>query len=399
MKTLPLREWRQASGLPLSVAQRDLLRARFAAKVEPTTGADGRYDVTPTNRIGAAVVDGTAIIIEPKVDISNVMFLVSYAVDASAWQDDVAALGSIPDLVTAMAGLYTRLTVQVLRRGLLAGYHPMADASHTVRGRIDLAEQLRRRPGLALPLAVTWQEYDDDIIENQLLLAAARLLRPLPIRDPHVRHELRRIIDTMQHVTPVQYQPGGVPAIIWTRLNQHYRPAVELARLLLQHTSVDLTSGTTRTPMLILNMADVFETFVRTALRRALAATEAQFPPGKRIPLIPLDTRDNVRLYPDLSYWQNGRCRFVGDVKYKRDTGDGHSPDLYQLLAYATATGLKDATLIYADGPTPAGHHDIRRTNISIRLHHLNLNTPPAQILAQLTPLAVRIREAIEEGP
>lgn len=53
---------------------------------------------------------------------------------------------------------------------------------------------------------------------------------------------------------------------------------------------------------------------------------------------------------PHLGVRVGGRWRFVGDVKYKRDAGPGHEADLCQLLAYVTAMGLPEATLIYAQG-------------------------------------------------
>jgi hypothetical protein len=49
---------------------------------------------------------------------------------------------------------------------------------------------------------------------------------------------------------------------MWTRLNAHYRSAVELARLLLQHTSIDLAQGHTTAHALTIDMARVFEQFV-----------------------------------------------------------------------------------------------------------------------------------------
>ncbi len=393
MKTLPLREWTTTPGLPLTSAQRDLLRMQFAARVEPTVGLDGRYDVTPTHTIGAIVASDTVIVIQPKIPIARVMFLLSYSIDPSTWNDnDWAALADAPDVVTGMATLYVRLTAKTLRRGMLAGYHPTSDLLHTVRGRINLAEQLRRRPGRDLPLAVEWHEYDEDVTENRILLAAAHLLQLLPINDHEVRQNLRRVTETMQHVTPVHYPPHRVPDIIWTRLNVHYRPAVELARLLLQGSSVDLAGARLSTPALTINMARAFEHFVRVALREALPATEADFPAGATAPPIPFDVGGAVRLEPDLSYWSDGRCMFIGDVKYKRDRGTGQSADLYQLLAYATASRLKQAMLLYADGPTSPRTMPVRGSNVVIRLHHLDLSAPPPQLLAQIQALATIIR-------
>jgi 5-methylcytosine-specific restriction enzyme subunit McrC len=114
-----------------------------------------------------------------------------------------------------------------------------------------------------------------NILENQLLLAAIRLLWPLPIRDPAVRASLRRIGDSLQNVDLVRYTWPVIPAVHWTRLNQHYRAAVEFARLLLQHNSIDLDAGPHATPRLVLQMDRVFEQFVRGALREALGVADA----------------------------------------------------------------------------------------------------------------------------
>jgi 5-methylcytosine-specific restriction enzyme subunit McrC len=150
----------------------------------------------------------------------------------------------------------------------------------TARGRIDLATQLRRRPGLDAPIAVAYQQHDENIVENQLLLAATRLLQPWPIRDRRTRAALRRIADSLQQVDRVSFTPTTGPTVRWSRLNRHYRPAVEFARLLSQHNSVDLHHGPHATLAVTLDMNRIFEQFVRGALREALGVSEVEFPAG-----------------------------------------------------------------------------------------------------------------------
>jgi 5-methylcytosine-specific restriction enzyme subunit McrC len=364
----------------------------FGAAVRPSPGLDGHFDVTPAETVGAAMVGDTVVVIRPKIRIERLLFLLEYTADPTSWRDGQATLGSAPDLVTGMASVFARLATQALDQGLLSGYHSTSDDSYTVRGRVDLATQLRRRPAVDLPIAVSYQEYDENILENQLLLAAVRLLRPLPIRDTASRGLLRRIADSLVNVDPVRYHPNAVPAVHWDRLNQHYRPAVEFARLLLRHRSIDLREGPHGTPALVLKMDRLFEQFVRTALRHALGVTESDFPPGDAAPTLHLDHQTTVRLMPDLSLWAGGTCRFVGDAKYKRDLGRGHNDDLYQLLAYATALGLPDATLVYAEGPETATRHDIRGTAIAIHRYRLDLAAGPAELLEQVVHLANHIR-------
>lgn len=75
-------------------------------------------------------------------------------------------------------------------------------------------------------------------------------------------------------------------------------------------------------------------------------------------------------------------------MKYKHDTRSGHSGDLYQLLSYATAAQLRDATLIYAEGAPSPVRHRVRGTDVTLHVHHLRLNQPPRFILQDIAHLA-----------
>lgn len=390
MTTLRLREWETREALPLSVAQRDLLRDVFRAVVQPSAGQTALFDVTAGNRVGLAAAGASTVVVRPKIAISRVLFLLAYSADprtADGWVD----IADEDDLVAGTAGLFTRLALDALGPGLISGYHDVEDDLATVRGRIDVVEQLRRRPGVDLPIALRYSEFDADVPENQVLLAAADLLRRLPIRAPRVRRDLRRVLDSLQPVTLRHFQPSQVPDVRWTRLNEHYRPAVELARLLLRLRGPEPDSGSTRTPSLVIDMPMLFEEFVRTAVREALGATESQMPSGARSPRIVLDERGTVRLEPDLTFWVEGRCLAVADVKYKRDSGPGRNADLYQLLAYATATGLSTATLIYAEGPADVRAHRVPPLGTVLRVEHLDLSVPPPQLLTAVGDLADRL--------
>ena len=391
METRQLREWTLTPSLTLTGPQRDTLRNVLKATVQPTFGSNDRYDVRPGNTVGAVTVDGTTFIVEPKIPISRVLFMLGYAADSTAWRPEDANLGAATDLVSAVIGLFTNLCDRALGRGLLNGYHSVEADLYTVRGRVDLAEQLRRRPGLDLPLAVRYERHDEDITENRLLLAAALLLRGLPIRAPATRRSMHRVLEALQNVTAQTYRPNQIPSVTWTRLNTHYRPAVELARLLLTLHAPDLTVGSHRTASLTIDMATLFEKFIREALREALHVNSTQFPDGNACQPLHLDSAEQIGVLPDLSLWVNGKCCFIGDVKYKRDTGPGHNDDLYQLLAYATAAQLPVATLVYAYGPPTPSTHTVVGTPIRLAAQHMDLTRRPFDLLDQIRGLAAQI--------
>ena len=215
---------------------------------------------------------------------------------------------------------------RALQRGLLQGYRLEEDSLATVRGRIRFDEQVRRRYGVAPPIEVRFDEFDDDITENRLLKAAIGRLGRLRLRASRSRWELARLQGTFERVRLVEFDPGSLPEVRWTRLNSRYRPAVELAKLILRATSLELGHGTASANGFLVDMNKVFEDFAVVALREALGVTAYEFPQGARKRKLRLDVAEAVRLEPDISWWQRGSCVFVGDLKYKKISGRGNTP-------------------------------------------------------------------------
>jgi 5-methylcytosine-specific restriction enzyme subunit McrC len=103
-----------------------------------------------------------------------------------------------------------------------------------------------------------------------------------------------------------------------------------------------------------------------------------------------------VALQPDLSLWQAGRCVFVGDVKYKRVLpAEYPNADIYQAVAYAVATGLDRALLIYAASEGEPASHRIVGIGKQIDVIVLDLSVSPARLLEQIEAVAMRIRHQI----
>ena len=129
-------------------------------------------------------------------------------------------------------------------------------------------------------------------------------------------------------------------------------------------------------------------------LREALGLTEYTFPQEARGRHLWLDEGQDVRLKPDISWWQGDRCVFVGDAKYKRTTVHGaQNHDIYQALAYAVATGLPSALLIYAHGEDDPKKYDIPTANKRIEVAVLDLRGQPNEILKRVKHLARKVHK------
>jgi 5-methylcytosine-specific restriction enzyme subunit McrC len=136
----------------------------------------------------------------------------------------------------------------------------------------------------------------------------------------------------------------------------------------------------------------VFEDFVRIALREDLGVTVGEFPSGGECPAVYLDAGGRVRLQPDVSCWRGNSCRFVGDVKYKRVNVPGvKHPDLYQLLAYTTATALSSGLLVYAAGEGEPATHDVILAGKRLHVRSLELAGDMLSVRTEIRSLATSI--------
>lgn len=393
MRRLRLVEFRRERAVPLSAAERDAIRRVDPdMRIEPAAGKDGAYDLIPDQHIGVIAVPGLVVEVRPKIEMSAVLFLVSYALERVRWSGSLVDLAPDADLVDMIAILFARMVEQATRRGLLTGYQSEDEPLAAPRGRVRFDEQVRRRQGLGPPIEVRHDVFTTDILENRMLLAALTLLARVPRRVDTAKRELSRAGRLLGGVSIVPFRANAVPEVAFTRLNRHYEPAIALARLILQSAALDLgTGGATGTSFLV-DMNEVFERFLRTALRTSLKADAQAFP--EHGPITHLDESHVIPIKPDLCLLDRRRAvRWVGDAKYKRLPARAYqNADIYQLLAYTIAHDLPVGTLIYAaDTGVRAAEHVIVRSGKRLEVVTLDLSAPPSAILRQVDGLARRI--------
>ena len=391
---LKLTEHEPSAPIRLEPAERDLISQILPrATVSAVPGTSDTYVINPRNYVGIINVGKMTIEISPKIGISRTLFMLSYSLDPAFWRNQEVSIADDISLNEAVAEIFVRRTRHALKKQPLRGYRQVDDSIHGVKGRIRFNDQLRKSQRLVVPLEVTFDDHTLDIVENQLILAAANKLRRLRHLGSDTASQLRSIERSLAEVELKQFHFASVPEPPITRLNKHYAPALRLARLILRNRTIELAGGSSPSDSLIFDMADVFETFVHTALSESLQVSATEFPRASRIPPLHLDNDQKIRLRPDLSWWNQGNCELVGDVKYKRDSkGDGREPDLYQMLAYAHSARLQNGTLIYARSEVEQQTSHTTVNGVALHVEALDLELQPTEILQQIDELATRLR-------
>ncbi|MDE2695791.1 MAG: hypothetical protein OXH97_04650 [Chloroflexota bacterium] len=396
---LELREWEpQSVERPLDAEQLDAL---VKADIRVTPHGGDWYTLRPSSHIGVLTTGDLSVVVRPKVPMDRVMFVLAYALGIWEWVRDDPALAGDSDILEALVPAFVHHTERAIRRGLRQDYRVEEEALHAVRGHIRFAEQLRRRAGIPLPVEVAYDDFTEDIEENRLLHTAIHLLTRIPIRSDRWRRELRGLRPAFAAVGVGSYRRGAVPEVHYHRLNEHYRPAVELARLIIDSSSFELRHGEVTAASFMLDMNDVFERFLRTALRDVLRLSEQEWPERENRRQLTLDYGQQIRLIPDLML-RSGPDRspiFVGDAKYKwiEPAGFKHA-DVYQMLAYCVASDLPSGLLVYAADEHEPTSHVIRHVGKTIEVAALDLSGEPDAILNDVKRVAGLVQEHRARG-
>lgn len=357
--------------------------------VEVRPDVAGTWLLVPRpNLVGAVRIGAVDVVVRPKTSFASLLFMLGYARDAG-FRPDLFDGSNQDDLWPMVGETLARLAERALLRGVIQGYVTRDDSLPLVRGRIRSADQMSRHHGLPLPLEVTYDEYDVDIAENQILRTAL-------VRMGHVARLSVGLRQRLQHLagrlSGARVLTPGTPLPAWraSRLNAQYQPALQIADVVLRQLGLSTTAGLQPVASFIVNMADVFEDFVTVALREVLLPLSPGITTGQFRDH--LDTGRQVLIRPDIVHSVDGVHMAVLDAKYKLGTSsDGYpTSDFYQMLAYCTALHLSEGTLVYAgsraEGAT-VRHHRVRQTEITITTWPLDVGVKPTQLVEQIRAL------------
>ena len=339
------------------------------------------------SRVGVLTTSDCDIRVAPKLAIPRLMFLLSYAADPRGWRELGPLFDVEDDLFAAVAHGFALHAERALSPTPLRGYVVVEESEITLRGRVRMSDQFARWPGLPIPLELTYDDHLLDIPENRLIRGAAELLLRMQQIPKSVRLRLLRVRATLEDVDPEPPSPL-VRAPEATRLNQRYAGALALAELILRGTSITTARGKLASAAFVFDMNKVFEDFLSTALRVALERR------GGRVRLQyarrHLDEAGRLKLKPDITWWHGGACRAVIDAKYKALAMSGiPNADAYQMLAYCIAFGLGRGYLVYAkDAGQEPVEHAVRDMETTIRVHAIDVECEPGEVLSQVDALA-----------
>lgn len=369
--TITLNEYGSCS-IALTDAELASLRAVAGRALSFGAGErSGEVELKAGSHVGTIVTPTLSVLIRPKVPLANLFHLLESSGVPLALAEETFGYDESRDLLPALVGLFATQVEQATRRGLYQSYRQHDEPLVALRGRIDLAAQIRLA-GQISPVACRFDEFTADVEENRVLKCAlGRVARLAGVPD-QTRRRIARLLLAFDEVADEEMTYEVVDRIVWTRLNRHYEPALRLAQLVLRWTSLVDRAGRRQANAFLVDMNTVFEEFLEHRLRHELRSrlqVLGQDP-------MHLDVEQRVRVRPDLVFRRDDEPVYVADAKYKiSNDGLARESDYYQLLAYCTSLRLPEGMLVYCDaeGERPPSTVTVRGTGVRLVTHRVPL--------------------------
>lgn len=354
--------------LSLTPSERRAL-GRVADRLGVEWQADGSARVYSRGYVGIiALSSDTIVSVTPKVPIANILALASLGYRTVPIPAPVgeALLDSEEPVVDWLAVLLLTEIQALLTNGFRQGYVLVEDGLPYVRGRLRFdAAPLWGRPGL---VPCEFADFLPDIPENRVLRATLEVLTTRRLL-PGLRARVEQLLRSFQGVAFVRPTLGLLSACRINRLNQHYGPALELCRLFLAQSGLDLDVGSVAAPAYFFPMELVFQEAVTSLLRSRLPKVSRQSSRSHQ-PVAGIPER-SLTFVADIVV--GSPPQLVIDTKYSSPevrnqygSWSFHNQHVYQAAFYALSLGCP-ALLVYPRVDRDVNvTFDIEGTSVSI---------------------------------
>jgi 5-methylcytosine-specific restriction enzyme subunit McrC len=360
---------RTASTCHLRRQDVDFLLAEHRAHVELLpAGRGGYYRLTPKGHVGTMVCPTCRLVIRPKIPTENLFYLLDPTAPIPASPDQTTPL-PLAEGLDFLAGRLAQLLHERATAGLHRGYLERSERRPFLQGQLDLPAHLRGRNNGKDQLHCRFEEFTTDLPCNQIPKATAKLVLQSQLLGEGLRLALRRSLQAFTSVTLIPIDRDCFSAARIDRLTEAYRPLFDLCWILVESLAPGEQFGSTSCPTFLLDMDRVFERYVTTAVARGFAGS-SRFAVSVQ-PLLTINRPDaglpDIQLRPDFTVADHGSPFLVGDAKWKRVTGSPLvTSDLYQVLSYCTALGIKHGLLVYPGGRDRLWSYSLSRAPLGL---------------------------------
>ena len=295
--------------------------------------------------VGTVCIEGCAIDVLPKVDTTdsetreNLLAMLQIAGLVPTLDTGISSLAeSNASLLEMLLRTYVEKLRQEWRRGHIAGFLRIERNRPHLRGKLQLAEHVRRNLHHPWRLYTGADEFVEDVPLSRLLKLGLHVCRAHGTLD-RTRRDAVQLLGEFDEVADSDFTSEELDRLAVNRQSSRFGPLVELAKMIARGRVPD-RAGLLRTYSIAFDMNVVFERLIGNLLRRYACpeTLRVRLQVGGRA-LLRKGAGGQFWLRPDVGLFRGSQAVCLLDTKWKRlDPSrpyDGVSQaDMYQMYAY-----------------------------------------------------------------
>lgn len=307
--------------------------------------------------VGVIQVGNTTIEVLPKIDKSTYgdsiwrdvlidMLRITSGIEATSTSKSNLKLqkNSIFDLYIE---LFIKECEQLAHRGLIKKYRKVQENKTVLRGRLNIAGQIKNNIIHKERFFVENNRYDKNHQINQILQKTLSVLTKIPIRYD-LRSRVKRVQLYFEEIFECEINEQLFDKISLNRKAIVYAEALNIARLILLNYHPDISKGNNHVLALMFDMNQLWERFITKMMKQHLSGLYHVKTQSNKVFWKSTQTRKNLR--PDIMLIPKNESanKLVLDTKWKRPFNLNPSDnDLRQIFAYNQLFESQSGVLLY----------------------------------------------------
>lgn len=335
---------------------------RLAAKDKTKFYQIQRNGVQFCEYVGVIQVGNIQIEILPKLDRQSCdttiwrNLLIGMLRESGMFRVSAPSSGMLKIKSDSILNLYFELFITeleyLIRTGLIKQYRKQASNQKALKGSIDFPRHLAKNLVHKERFFTTNSIYDYDHIWHAIFNKAISLIRLLS-QNVDIHNRIGALYLNFPEVSSCQINEKTFQNLSYSRKTESYRPAIEIAKMLLLRFHPDLAAGANPVLALMFDMNLLWESFIYHSLRKMLHKHQSGYSIHAQTSKTFWQSTGTLNRYyktlrPDIILKDRGGKSFVLDTKWKVISDRGpSSSDLQQLFAYSQLFKSSRNALVY----------------------------------------------------
>ncbi len=278
--------------------------------------------------------------------------------------------------------LFLNQTEELVKRGLIRKYRQQESNQSALRGKILFSQHMQQNMIHRERFYCQHQVYDRDHLIHHIIYRTLHILKDF-IAEP-LRDRLNRLLLVFQEYELRQIDEQLLRQVVYDRKSSAYRPAIEIAKIIILNYSPNLQAGSDNLLTLLFDMNSLWEEYIYRVLHKyrpkhyeVMAQNSMPFWEGRRI-------------RPDIVI-RRGDETWIIDTKWKvLDSKNVADDDLKQMFVYNLHWDAEKSMLLYPyvnQQDSGFGHFHYNRPLNSCKLGFVQLTDgkgiTPSEVIAE----------------